>query len=80
MALTSFTRARRALGRRWQQLHYSVYVVGILGVWHYWWQVRADFREPLVYAAILSALLGYRAWRRYRATSRRRMPDAVSVG
>ncbi len=67
MAVTSTTGMRRRLGRRWQQLHNSVYVVGILGVWHYWWQVKQDIREPLVYAVILSVLLGYRLWRRYQS-------------
>ena len=67
MAVTSTNGMRRRLGRRWQQLHNSVYIVGILGVWHYWWQVKQDIREPLIYAIILSALLGYRLWRRYRS-------------
>lgn len=66
MAATSTNGMRRRLGRRWQQLHYSVYAVGVLAVWHYWWQVKQDIREPLLYAAILAVLLGYRAWRRTR--------------
>lgn len=68
MAATSTTGVRRRMGRRWDQLHYAVYAVGVLGVWHYWWQVKADIREPLVYALILSVLLGYRIW--YRRTRR----------
>jgi sulfoxide reductase heme-binding subunit YedZ len=64
MAGTSTNGIRRRMGRRWQQLHYSVYVVGILGVWHFWWQVKLDTREPAVYAGILSLLLGYRVYRR----------------
>ncbi len=66
MAATSTNGMRRRLGRRWQQLHYSVYAVGALGVWHYWWQVKADILEPLVYAVILAFLLGYRLWQRRR--------------
>ena len=62
MAATSFTAVRRRMGRSWDKLHMSVYAVGILGVWHFWWQVKADIREPLIYALILSALLGYRVW------------------
>lgn len=62
MAATSTNAMRRRLGRRWQTLHYGAYAVGILGVWHYWWQVKQDIREPLIYAVILAALLGYRAW------------------
>lgn len=64
MAVTSTNAARRRMGRRWQQLHYGAYAVGILGVWHFWWQVKLDTREPVLYAAILSALLGYRLYRR----------------
>jgi len=64
MAATSTNGIRRRLGRRWQQLHYGAYVAGILGVWHYWWQVKKDIQEPLIYAVILGVLLGYRAWAR----------------
>ena len=63
MAVTSTNGMRRRLGKRWQQLHYSVYVVGFLAVWHYWWQVKLDAREPALYAAILALLLGYRLTR-----------------
>ena len=66
MAATSTNGMRRRLGRRWQQLHYSVYAVGALGVSHYWWQVKADVLEPLIYASILAVLLGYRLWWRVR--------------
>ena len=68
LAVTSTNRMMRKLGRRWQKLHRLVYVVAILGVWHYYWQVKADVREPLIYAAILAVLLGYRAWKSARRT------------
>ncbi len=64
MAVTSTNGMRRRMGKRWDRLHYSVYAVGVLGVWHYWWQVKADIAEPLVYAVILTILLGYRIWRK----------------
>ncbi len=60
MAITSFTALRRRMGRNWQKLHYSAYAVGALGVWHYWWQVKKDVTEPLIYAAVLTVLLGIR--------------------
>jgi len=60
LAVTSFTAIRRRMGKRWQSLHNMAYAVGILGVWHYWWQVKKDVTEPLVYAAILTVLLGAR--------------------
>jgi sulfoxide reductase heme-binding subunit YedZ len=62
LAVTSTNSMRRRLGRRWQKLHNSVYVIAILGVWHYWWQVKQDITEPAIYAAILAALLGIRLW------------------
>jgi methionine sulfoxide reductase heme-binding subunit len=71
MAVTSPMAVRRRMGRRWQQLHYSVYVVGVLAVWHFWWQVKADVREPLIYAALLSVLLAYRVWDRWTRRRRR---------
>ncbi|MEJ2275891.1 MAG: sulfoxide reductase heme-binding subunit YedZ [Woeseiaceae bacterium] len=60
LAVTSTNGMRRRLGRRWQTLHNAVYVIGALGVWHFWWQVKLDTLEPLIYAVILTALLGYR--------------------
>ncbi len=77
MAATSTNGMRRRLGRYWQQLHYGAYVVGILGVWHYWWQVKKDIRDPLIYAVILAVLLGLRLWFRYRKTSQRRRAPAA---
>lgn len=70
LALTSTRGMVRRLGKRWQTLHRLVYPIAILGVWHFWWQVKQDLREPLIYAAILAALLGFRVvwrWRRRRA-------------
>jgi sulfoxide reductase heme-binding subunit YedZ len=72
MAVTSTNGMRRRLGRRWQQIHYGAYAAGILGVWHYWWQVKKDFRDPLIYAVILAVLLGLRAWYYYRRSARTR--------
>ena len=48
---------RRLGGRRWRQLHRIVYLAAAGGVIHYWWLVKADVREPVVYAAILALLL-----------------------
>ena len=92
MAGTSTNGIRRRMGRHWQQLHYGIYLVGILGVWHFWWQVKLDTSEPALYAAILAALLGYRLFRSMenrggragvRAPSRRaprrgRQPDVIA--
>ena len=72
MAVTSTNGMRRRLGKAWQRLHYGAYVAGVLGVWHYWWQVKNDIREPMIYAAILAALFGIRLWYRYARELRKR--------
>ncbi len=67
LALTSPHAARRRLGKRWQKLHYLIYPAAILTVWHFWWQVKKDIAEPLIYAVILALLLGFRMVHRQRA-------------
>jgi sulfoxide reductase heme-binding subunit YedZ len=63
LAATSTAKAQRRLRLRWTRLHRLIYVIAILGVWHYWWGVKKDIREPLLYAAGLTLLLGYRLWK-----------------
>ena len=65
LAATSTNRIQRALGRNWVKLHRLVYVIAVLGVVHFWWQVKRDISEPLLYAFLLAVLLGVRlhhAW------------------
>ncbi len=62
LAATSTNGMIKRLGRNWQRLHRLVYLIGMLGVVHYWWLVKADISEPLLYAGLLTILLGYRAW------------------
>jgi len=63
LAVTSTNGMMRRLGKRWKTLHQLIYLIAALGVWHYYWQVKADVREPLLYAAIVFALLVWRAWK-----------------
>ena len=72
LAVTSTNGMMRRLGRRWQTLHRLIYPIAILGVWHYWWQVKKDIREPLLYVAILALLLGYRLFKARYAPARAR--------
>lgn len=77
LALTSTAAMMRRLGRRWLQLHRLVYVIAVLGVWHFYWQVKKDISEPLLYAGILALLLGYRllsAWRKKKRSAPRHEP------
>lgn len=62
LAATSNAWAIRKLGgRKWQELHRSVYLIGILGVLHYFWLVKATaLLWPIGYAIALGLLLGWR--------------------
>lgn len=78
LAITSTTGWMRRLGRRWGVLHKAVYAVAVLAVLHFWWLVKSDIREPLLYAAILTVLL---AWRAVKAVQRRRIAGrAAAIG
>ena len=77
LAVTSTNKMMRRLGRRWQKLHRLVYPIAILAVWHFWWQVKRDIREPLIYAAILALLLGYRIVRA-RLKAARSKPTSIT--
>lgn len=69
LAVTSTNAMQRRLGRRWRTVHRLVYLIGPLGAIHFFWQVKIDISEPLLYVAVLALLLGYRAvgaWRNRR--------------
>ncbi|NYT85523.1 sulfite oxidase heme-binding subunit YedZ [Pollutimonas harenae] len=71
LAITSTRGWIHRLGRGWQQLHRSVYMIAILSVWHFW-LVRAgknDFAEPYLYGALLAGLLLIRVFYFYRRRS-----------
>lgn len=81
LAITSTQRMMRRLGRRWQKLHRLIYPIAILAVWHFYWQVKRDVTEPLIYAGIVALLLGWRVWhRRRRAPVTSRYGSATAPG
>jgi len=73
LAITSTNGMMRRLGARWQRLHRLIYPIAVLAVWHFYWQVKRDVREPLLYVGILALLLGYRLvrWQLRRADAGR---------
>lgn len=60
LAITSFQRAQRKLGRRWQTLHNGIYLVAILAPVHYLWSVKVLSPQPWIYALLALAMLGWR--------------------
>lgn len=68
LAATSFNAAIRAMGgRRWQDLHKTIYGIALAALLHFFW-VKAgknDFAEVGLYGSIILGLLAWR-WRRWR--------------
>jgi len=61
LAATSFNRAIKHLGsKNWQLLHRLVYVVAIAAMLHFFWLVKSDYTEPLLYAIVLALLFTIR--------------------
>jgi sulfoxide reductase heme-binding subunit YedZ len=77
LALTSANAMVRRLGaRRWIALHRLIYIIAPLGVLHFWWMVKRDLTEPIIYALLLSLLLGYRIVMKLRES---RKPAGVAA-
>lgn len=61
LAATSTNAMVRRLGAaRWQALHRLVYLIAVLGVIHFWWLVKKDVREPVLFTVAVALLLGIR--------------------
>jgi glycine betaine catabolism B len=75
LAATSNNAMVTRLGaRRWKTLHRLAYLAAGLGALHYYMQVKADVRQPLVFAGVLAVLLAARFGLHYvdpRKTARR---------
>jgi sulfoxide reductase heme-binding subunit YedZ len=70
LALTSNQAMRRRLGRKWKTLHQLVYLILVLGIMHFLWQVKADYLEAVIYAIIAVVLLLHRIAPFKRLTSK----------
>lgn len=57
LAITSTRGWIRRLGKRWAKLHRLVYVAAGLGILHYFWLVKSDYRLPALLAFCLVVLL-----------------------
>lgn len=60
LALTSPKRAKRRMGKNWKKLHRFIYLAAIAAVAHYFWQLKGNLAEPLLYALLLFLLMIFR--------------------
>jgi sulfoxide reductase heme-binding subunit YedZ len=77
LAITSNRAMMLRLGQNWKKLHSLVYLIGILAILHFWWLVKKDIREPLIYGLVLALLLGIRLYYKKIGSNRVRkaMPE-----
>lgn len=70
LAATSKNSIIKKLGAKlWQRIHYLIYLIAILAVIHYWWLVKKDLTQPIIYACVFAALLGMRIFWKLRSTA-----------
>ncbi|QDF67202.1 protein-methionine-sulfoxide reductase heme-binding subunit MsrQ [Shewanella sp. SNU WT4] len=60
LAITSVSALKTKMGRRWQSLHNSIYLVALLAVWHFYWSLKSGWQEPLWYLLAILLLLAIR--------------------
>jgi sulfoxide reductase heme-binding subunit YedZ len=77
LAATSTNGAVRRMGfSRWKRLHRLAYVAGGLGALHFIWRVKTDYREPLVFVALIAAGFVLRAVAAFQSHVRPRKSPA----
>jgi sulfoxide reductase heme-binding subunit YedZ len=81
LALTSNRSSIRRLGSGWNKLHRLIYPIAAAGVLHYCLSVKVIGPEQLVYAALVTLLVGWRLVRpRYMEWKRAARTQGARVG
>jgi len=60
LGVTSINSIKRKMGKNWQKLHNFNYLIVLLVVTHFYWSVKSDITEPLIYWIITLLLLRFR--------------------
>lgn len=73
LALTSNKRAIKRLKKNWKRLHKWVYAAAVLAIVHYFWLVKVgNYKDPVIFGAILAVLFILRIPRVRKAISTQR--------
>lgn len=72
LAITSTNAMQRRLKKRWLILHRLVYVIPVLVVIHFIWSLKADYSEPIFYAAVFAVLMLSRLYHMETASHRKK--------
>lgn len=75
LTITSPNKIRQKLGKRWQSLHNSIYLILFLSLLHFTWSRKTGLQEPLIYWILALAIMGPRvmAFVQRRKNARKRV-------
>lgn len=79
LAATSPEYCKRKLGKRWQKLHNLNYVIILLVPTHFYWSVKSDVTEPVIYFVMTFVLLWFRRDKLKRYFKKRRIDAKKSA-
>lgn len=60
LAVTSSKLAKKWLGKNWKKLHRLIYIAAGAAIIHYFWQLKGNLAEPVLYLLLIFLLLGFR--------------------
>ena len=60
LGITSSKWAMKKLKKNWKKLHRLIYIASVASVIHYFWQLKGNLAEPLLYLILIVLLLGFR--------------------
>jgi sulfoxide reductase heme-binding subunit YedZ len=60
LAITSLNTIKKKLGKKWQPLHNTTYLLTTLVLVHFYWSVKSELITPLFYFLLFFLLLAFR--------------------
>jgi len=60
LAITSINSLKRKMGKSWQRLHNTSYLIVILVAVHFYWSVKSELISPLFYIVLTVMVLAFR--------------------
>ncbi len=60
LAITSINKLKRKMGKSWQRLHNTSYLIVLLVTTHFYWSVKSNLISPLFYFLLAIVLLLFR--------------------
>ncbi len=66
LALTTLKTIKNLMGEHWKKLHKHLYLAAGAALLHYFWQLKGNLAEPLLYSTLIALLLVFRVFIRVK--------------